>query len=219
LDPLKGVLALVDHINTEGFHLEPICRACESWKPATVNRPVRRGAVNSTETCFGCHFGHLDGLTGPDGAFVNVDRSAAFSAWASAKADVRELELRRAAATGMAKAKLATRLEKAYKRVERAWKRCKRLGFTPSMPQMGQEEWVAPLSAPTRDNRRRDRERAQAPPPRERRSKTSPSCRNCRNWTESERLSGPGGTYGECWVLDYATRASFFCVDHNPREH
>jgi hypothetical protein len=218
LDPFWGLIGLVDKINDPSFHLEPICRACETWKPAQVTRPTRKAAQDTTTGCLGCHFSHLDGKSGGEGAFVNHDKNAAFSAWAKAKADVRELELKKSVATGQAKARLESRLSKAWKRVESCAKRCQRLGFKPTMPRMGQDQWERPLMSPTHDQMRKDREQQSLQKIREPRTKTSPSCRNCRNWTENKGLSGGKGTYGDCWVFDYATRANHWCADHNLKD-
>lgn len=219
---IKAAEWLLDKIGQPDFHLEYVCRGCEDFRPAKSSRPKRRGAVDPVESCFGCHYGHLNGIQAD---FASTDRDAAFSAWANARAKVMELEIERSKTTSAArKESLTKRLDKAHKRVASAAKRCKRLGFAPTSPRQGVDEWVAPLASETRDDNRRRRERNELrlireEQQREERGKNpapSPSCKNCRNWSENKSLSGPKGTFGDCWVLDYATKASFSCVDHNP---
>lgn len=214
LDPLKATLHLVAKTSEPGFHLEPICRSCESWIPARVIKPGRKGVVDASESCFGCAFGHLDG-TKSDYALTN--RDAAFSAWASAKRDVVELEHQRSQAVGQRKDSLARRLEKAHQRVKRTAARCKRLGFSPTLPQQGHDEWLRPLLPPTRDQRRASADFDKSI------NRPSPSCKNCWNWDLDEALSLAegkisSGTRGHCYVRDgETTKASYWCADHSLR--
>lgn len=211
LDPLKGTLHLVAKMQEDGFHLEPICRSCESWIPARVIKPARKGVIDASRSCFGCVYGHLDGTKAE---YALTNRDAAFSAWAGAKRDVTNLEYQRSQALGQRKESLTRRLEKAHQRVKRAYLRCKRLGFSPTLPKQGQSDWVRPLLPQTRDQRRKSTEadlRDRAP---------SPSCRNCWNWDIDDALSRGDGTLssasrGHCYLKDgETTKASYWCADH-----
>ncbi len=213
LAALETVHFLTQKIQDPTFHLEPICRTCETWVPAKL-KPSRKGALDNLQGCNGCVYSLLDGSEGGD--FANTDRDAAFSAWANAKAQVRELELQRSAATGVQKERLAARVAKAWLRVKRTAKRCQRLGFTPVVPlRVANDEWMRPLIPQTRHQRRKDTEKNFKREVRTERRLVSPSCRNCRNWEHDEKLSGPQGTFGNCWVSGGVTKASTWCEDHN----
>lgn len=219
-EPTTIIEHLADRIAKPNFHLEYVCRGCENWVPANALRPERAGSPDPVASCFGCWYGHLNGEKGD---FARTDADAAFSAWASAKASKVALELKRAKATGKEKERLTRLIDKADARVVSAAKRLKRKGINPGGPKLGQDSWVRPLRPETREEKRRDRERVELHAirkeelkERRRQHVPSPNCRNCRNWTENKALSGPKGHYGDCWVLNYATKASFFCADHNP---
>lgn len=216
-DPIRTVRNLVDAMAKPDFHLEPICRGCESWKPTQTGRPKRGGAYDATDSCFGCQFGHLDGVSGGGSDFVNHDKDAAFGAWANAKSEVLELELKRANATGAQKERYAKRLDKAHARVKRAAARCKRLGYSPTLPMRGGGDWIRPILPQTRDQRRKDTDREYRAEAKQAQRLVSPSCRNCRNWEPDERLSGASGSFGNCWVTGNVERAKNWCGDHNPK--
>ena len=215
LDILETVHFLTQRIQDPTFHLEPICRSCETWVP-TKAKPGRKGALDNLQGCNGCVYSVLDGSEGGD--FANHDRDAAFSAWANAKAEVKELELKRAEATGTQKERLAARVDKAFRRVKRAAKRCQRLGFTPAVPlRVADIEWTRPIIPQTRHQRRKDEVKSYKLEIRQEQRMASPSCRNCQNWDRDDRLSGSKGTFGSCWVNGGTTKASTWCGDHNPR--
>lgn len=205
LDPIRYVEWAVSKLADPDFQLEYVCRTCETWVPTRLNRPLRAGASDPTGSCFGCWYGHLDGHQVD---FASVDRDAAFGAWASARADISNLELARSrAASQEAKQRLDTKIKKAYKRLKRAVDICRRRGFAPASAKKGSHPLSPGVHAEIERrhlNNIYDKEHGLA------------TCSTCSSWCFDENLSrGQKEQRGYCWAKDgQHTKASYGCPDY-----
>lgn len=191
---------LSERIADPEFHLEYVCRGCETWVATRLERPRRKGAVSSTDSCFGCIYSHLDGHKTD---FASTDRDAAFSSWADARSAVARLERERTLAKSeKAKVSLTGQLEKAHRRVASAARRCQRLGFAPGVPVQGKMARRVNADETTHD-------------PAE---SSLPTCKTCTNWTQDEVLTGKNKELkGYCWVKDgESTKESQGCQHYRP---
>lgn len=177
-----------------GFHLECVCRACETWKQTQRVRPRRRGAKNPEESCQGCSFVLFKGGRG---SFATTDRDAAFTWWASARSKITELEYRRQETKSKTQRdKLGKHIEKAHKELKGALIACKRLGFNPAValadvarsPSSTQKSFVH----------------------------VEQSCSDCANWRYDEQIS-IRKPRGYCWTRGGEhTSGSYWCSGYKP---